>query len=64
MAQTPIDYFLRRTSSLLFDIEWAKRWLEPVITYMSGHFGWNPEKEEAYRLRLAEEMRRMKPENR
>lgn len=56
MAQTPLDFFLRRTSSVLFDIEWARRWKEPVVAYMRAHFGWSKEREAAYTKRLEEEM--------
>ncbi len=36
----PIDFFLRRTSSLLFDIEWTRKWKDPVISFMSDYFNW------------------------
>jgi glycerol-3-phosphate dehydrogenase len=40
---TPSDFFVRRTASLYFDIEWVKRWKEPVIQAMSDWLGWTEE---------------------
>lgn len=40
MVVKPIDFFLRRTSALLFRIRDVHQWKQPVIEYMSGRFGW------------------------
>lgn len=41
MVATPVDFFSRRTSALLFDIEMVKQWKEEVIQYMAEKFGWD-----------------------
>ncbi|TBL71536.1 glycerol-3-phosphate dehydrogenase/oxidase [Paenibacillus thalictri] len=43
MVATPVDFFIRRTGAVYFDIEWAKKWKAPVIQYMADRFGWNDE---------------------
>ncbi|WP_144493814.1 glycerol-3-phosphate dehydrogenase [Bacillus pumilus] len=41
LAVTPVDFFLRRTGSLLFNINWAKKYAQPVVDYMAERFGWD-----------------------
>ncbi|OFW79000.1 MAG: glycerol-3-phosphate dehydrogenase [Alicyclobacillus sp. RIFOXYA1_FULL_53_8] len=41
MTVTPSDFFIRRTASLYFDIEWVRRWQEPVINFMANLYGWS-----------------------
>lgn len=41
MVLTPIDYFLRRTDFLLFDIKRVERMKEPVLLAMQEYFGWD-----------------------
>jgi glycerol-3-phosphate dehydrogenase len=40
-AATPLDFLLRRTGALLFNIEGAKQWKEGVIQYMNSTFNWD-----------------------
>ncbi len=40
MVVKPIDFFIRRTSALLFRINEVQQWKQPVIEYMSRRFGW------------------------
>ncbi len=61
MVLTPVDFFLRRTSSLLFDIEWAKRWMEPVLIFLQKKFGWTEEEKARHRRELENEMQQMIP---
>lgn len=61
MVVTPADFFLRRTSSLLFDIEWAKRWMEPVLRFMQAKRKWDAGTATRYRRELQHEMARMLP---
>ncbi|MGG6310489.1 glycerol-3-phosphate dehydrogenase/oxidase [Paenibacillus macerans] len=48
MAMTPVDFFVRRTGALLFDIAWVRRWKEPVIAAMARYFGWSEEEKGRY----------------
>lgn len=41
MVVTPIDFFLRRTGAILFDIDLVKAYKEPVINYMADYFQWD-----------------------
>ncbi len=40
MVTAPIDFFNRRTGALFFDIDWVRRWKDPVIDYMQKQFNW------------------------
>ncbi|ULM96762.1 glycerol-3-phosphate dehydrogenase/oxidase [Peribacillus frigoritolerans] len=40
MAATPVDFFFRRTGTLLFDIDLVQTHKHAVIDYMAGNFGW------------------------
>ncbi|APX71226.1 glycerol-3-phosphate dehydrogenase/oxidase [Companilactobacillus allii] len=41
MVEHPIDYLLRRSSQMLFDINHMKDVEDPVIDYMSDYYGWD-----------------------
>ena len=58
MAVKPVDFFIRRTGSLLFNIEWTRRWKGPVIDYMASLLGWSNDEKEMYTLELQEELAR------
>lgn len=52
MCYTPSDFFIRRTGSLFFDIDWVREWKEPVLQYMAKAFEWSPETLAAHRTDL------------
>ena len=56
MAAKPTDFFIRRTGSMLFDIDWTRKWKEPVIQCMASLLGWTYDQKEAYTLELEREM--------
>lgn len=56
MVATPIDYFNRRTSALYFDIDWVKKWKEPVIEYMAKRLNWSTEMKKAHIQTLNQQM--------
>ena len=41
MIATPVDFFFRRTGTLLFDIDLVQAHKEAVTKYMAEYFGWN-----------------------
>jgi glycerol-3-phosphate dehydrogenase len=41
MVATPADFFIRRTGSLLFEIDWVREWKEPVVRFMKKQLGWD-----------------------
>lgn len=54
MVTTPADFFIRRTGSLYFRMDWLKQWKEPVLAYLAQTFNWSPELAAAYRKDLDE----------
>lgn len=48
MVTTLSDFFIRRTSALLFDINWVQKWKEPVSRYMATLLSWSKEEEIRY----------------
>lgn len=58
MVYLPEDYFTRRTSSTFFNIQWAKKWKNPVVAYMAQIFNWDEEQQQKilsdYEDRIAE----------
>lgn len=52
MVATPTDFFVRRTGSLLFDINWVRKWKEPVLRFMKDKFGWDEHITEYHRKQL------------
>lgn len=45
MVLTLSDFFIRRTSALIFDINWVQQWKIPVSKYMSSLLNWTKEDE-------------------
>ena len=52
MIVTPLDFFNRRTSSLLFNIESVQQYKAEVIQYMKNYFQWSEELKKSYSLEL------------
>jgi glycerol-3-phosphate dehydrogenase len=48
MAAKPIDYFIRRTGALLFDIASVRRWKDRVTAFMANYLQWTEEQTAAY----------------
>ncbi|MGM0877297.1 MAG: glycerol-3-phosphate dehydrogenase/oxidase [Bacillota bacterium] len=56
MVTTLSDFFMRRTSALLFDIKWVQEWKEPVSKYMSTILCWTKDEELRYREDLEKQI--------
>ena len=52
MAMTPVDFFMRRTGTIFFDINWVQTWKQDVIDYMAEIFEWTHER----KMKMAEEL--------
>ncbi|WP_420491427.1 glycerol-3-phosphate dehydrogenase/oxidase [Neobacillus drentensis] len=52
MTVKPIDFFIRRTGALFFDIQWVVEWEEAIIDFMEDALGWTMEE----RTRFIEEL--------
>ncbi|WP_160719462.1 glycerol-3-phosphate dehydrogenase/oxidase [Bacillus sp. USDA818B3_A] len=57
MAVTPLDFFIRRTGALFFNIEWVHTWKEEVITFMGDQFGWSKTIRAQYKAELEKELK-------
>jgi glycerol-3-phosphate dehydrogenase len=56
MVATPVDFFNRRTGAIFFNIEWVRRWKEPVLEYMKQRFNWTTEEVNSQKLRVEQEI--------
>ncbi|RAL20819.1 glycerol-3-phosphate dehydrogenase/oxidase [Thermoflavimicrobium daqui] len=57
LTATPADFFIRRTGSLLFNIDWMKKWKQPVIQLMKDKLNWSLEDEAKYKEQLEFEIK-------
>lgn len=48
MVVKPVDFFIRRTGALLFDIQWVHQWKKPVIDLMAKVLNWTQQVQEDY----------------
>ena len=51
MVMSPLDFFVRRTGGLYFDIARVRSLAEPVVGYMEDYFEWTP-KQKTQELQL------------
>jgi glycerol-3-phosphate dehydrogenase len=56
MAVKPVDFFIRRTGALYFDIDWVRSWKEEVIRFMGQYSGWSESRRAEYTEQLNKEM--------
>ena len=52
LAATPIDFFNRRISAILFDIGTVKTYKDNVVNYMRDYFEWDESTSELYKKEL------------
>ncbi|QIZ10799.1 glycerol-3-phosphate dehydrogenase/oxidase [Priestia megaterium] len=52
MAVKPVDFFIRRTGALFFDIQWVHEWKEAIIGFMEDALGWTLEEKAAFKDEL------------
>lgn len=57
LTYTPVDFFLRRTGSLLFDTEWVNQWKIPVMALMGEKLDWNEEQKATFNADLEKHLR-------
>ncbi|WP_313894016.1 glycerol-3-phosphate dehydrogenase/oxidase [Psychrobacillus sp.] len=56
MAAKPVDFFIRRTGQLLFNITAVYEWKDKVISEMASIFNWTDEQKTAYNQELEQEI--------
>jgi glycerol-3-phosphate dehydrogenase len=52
MAVTPVDFFIRRTGALFFDIQWVEKWKQSVTDMMANELNWSEEEKNSYQIEL------------
>lgn len=52
LVYKPVDFFIRRTGALFFNIHWVYAHKEVVIAYMAKEFSWTDEHKELYTQEL------------
>ncbi|GIN86128.1 aerobic glycerol-3-phosphate dehydrogenase [Heyndrickxia sporothermodurans] len=57
MVVKPIDFFIRRTGAVFFNINWAKQWKDSVINKMEAIFDWTAEQTNEYKAELEKEIK-------
>jgi glycerol-3-phosphate dehydrogenase len=48
MTVKPVDFFIRRTGGLFFDIDWVRQSKDAVIAFMAGLFQWTEEQTRSF----------------
>ncbi|MFC7442991.1 glycerol-3-phosphate dehydrogenase/oxidase [Laceyella putida] len=56
MVLTPVDYLLRRTGAMLFDIAWVQRWKDGVIEVMANYGAWDEQARKRWERELEQEI--------
>jgi glycerol-3-phosphate dehydrogenase len=56
MAVKPVDFFVRRTGALFFDISWVQRWKNSVIGFMAEYLSYSEEQIREYTEELEREL--------
>lgn len=56
MTVKPVDFFIRRTGALFFDMNWVKKWKDIVIDMMAKELEWSEESKNQYMIQLDEEI--------
>jgi len=52
MTVKPVDFFIRRTGALFFNIEWVHKWKRPVLELMADMLRWNEKDKDVYQNEL------------
>jgi glycerol-3-phosphate dehydrogenase len=56
MVCKPVDFFIRRTGALFFNIQWVHQWKQAVIDEMDAYFGWTQDEKQTYTDELEQEL--------
>nr|WP_187370767.1 glycerol-3-phosphate dehydrogenase/oxidase [Bacillus timonensis] len=48
MVSKPIDFLIRRTGGMFFNIEWVNQWRQQIVSYMADRFSWNEVEKQSY----------------
>ncbi|PAQ15970.1 glycerol-3-phosphate dehydrogenase [Bacillaceae bacterium SAOS 7] len=56
MVAKPVDFFIRRTGAVFFNIEWAKTYKKDIIQLMAEQLGWDEQTAARYEAELDQEI--------
>lgn len=56
MTTTPVDFFVRRTGAVFFNIHWARKWKKAVMDYMAERLNWSREQKMRFQEELDQEL--------
>ncbi|MBS4174225.1 glycerol-3-phosphate dehydrogenase/oxidase [Bacillus sp. FJAT-49736] len=56
MVVKPVDFFIRRTGSLYFNIAWVHQWKKQVVAEMKEIMGWSSEEADSMKKELEDEL--------
>ncbi|RSL34809.1 glycerol-3-phosphate dehydrogenase/oxidase [Salibacterium salarium] len=56
MTETLLDFFIRRTGALFFQIQWVHDWKDAVQDFMADELGWSTEQKQSFRQDLEKEL--------
>ena len=57
MALNPMDFFIRRTGRLYFDIDSVRKFMEPVLEEFQTAYGYSSEEMDAFRAEMEGELK-------
>ena len=52
LAYKPVDFFIRRTGAIFFDIDWVQEHKDSVTRFMKKEFNWSEDQGEVYKSEL------------
>ncbi|MFZ3590265.1 glycerol-3-phosphate dehydrogenase/oxidase [Bacillus sp. DJP31] len=56
MTSKPIDFFIRRTGALFFNIDWIHSWKKPILLFMANELNWTEKQLYDWTLELEDEL--------
>ncbi len=48
MVTKPIDFLIRRTGAMFFNIDWVNQWKQQIVAYMAEKLNWTEDEKENY----------------
>ncbi|MEH7222744.1 glycerol-3-phosphate dehydrogenase/oxidase [Bacillus sp. JJ1566] len=52
MVTKPIDFLIRRTGAMFFNIDWVNQWKKQIVAHMAERFNWTEEEKERYEVEV------------
>ncbi|MEH7238483.1 glycerol-3-phosphate dehydrogenase/oxidase [Bacillus sp. JJ1562] len=52
MVTKPIDFLIRRTGAMFFNIDWVNQWKQQIVAYMAEKLNWNEDEKHRYEVEV------------